>query len=79
MAREAEARAHMNDLLQKNGYDFVLLLVTDIVAEGSQFLVEGNTELVNRVFGIECNAQGGNWMPGVLSRKKQVAAPILAG
>ncbi|MDO4503259.1 MAG: manganese-dependent inorganic pyrophosphatase [Coriobacteriia bacterium] len=79
MAREAEARAHMNDLLQKNDYDFVLLLVTDIVAEGSQFLVEGNTELVNRVFEIECNAEGGNWMPGVLSRKKQVAAPILAG
>lgn len=79
MAREAEARAYMDELLQKNGYDFVLLLVTDIVAEGSQFLVQGNTELVERVFGIECNAQGGNWMPGVLSRKKQVAAPILAG
>ncbi len=27
--------------------------------------------------GYECQ-EGGNWMPGVLSRKKQVAAPILA-
>lgn len=77
MAREAEIRDHMKKLVEDNGYEFALLLVTDILAEGSQFIVEGDPARVNRVFEIEC-CEGGNWMPGVLSRKKQVAAPILA-
>ena len=77
MKREDEIRAHMRRLREDHGYEFVLLLVTDIVAEGSQFLCEGNRRIVNRVFGIECTGEGGTWMPGVLSRKKQVAARIL--
>jgi len=32
---------------------------------------------VNKVFGIDVTGKS-VWMPGVLSRKKQVAAPILA-
>lgn len=77
MKREDEIRDHMRRLKDAHGYEFVLLMVTDIVAEGSQFLCEGNRRIVNRVFGIECTGEGGTWMPGVLSRKKQVAARIL--
>lgn len=77
MGREDEIRQHMKKLVDDNGYEFALLMVTDILAEGSQFIVEGDPARANRVFGIEA-APGGNWMPGVLSRKKQVAAPILA-
>ena len=76
LEREDEARELMRSLREQHGYQFVLLMVTDIIAEGSQFLCEGDCELVNRVFGIEC-APGGVWMQGVLSRKKQVAAKIL--
>lgn len=77
MAREDEIRAHMADLAETHGYEFVLLMVTDIMAEGSQFICEGNRRIVNRVFGIQCEGKGGTWMPGILSRKKQVAAKIL--
>ncbi len=77
MDREDEVREHMRTLLDAHGYEFVLFMVTDIMAEGSQFLCEGNRRVVNRVFGISCTGQGGTWMPGVLSRKKQVAAKIL--
>lgn len=77
MKREGEMREQMRRLCDDHNYEFVLLLVTDIVAEGSQFLCEGNRRIVNRVFGIECTGEGGTWMPGVLSRKKQVAAKIL--
>ena len=77
MSREGEIRAHMSQILESRGYEFVLFMVTDIMAEGSQFLVEGNRRIVNRVFGIDCKGEGGTWMPGVLSRKKQVAARIL--
>lgn len=77
LEREDEIRAYMRQQLDARGYEFVLLMVTDIVAEGSQFLCEGNRRIVNRVFGIDCSGDGGTWMPGILSRKKQVAARIL--
>lgn len=77
MNREDEMRGHMQSLVKDKGYNFVLLLVTDIIAEGSQFLCEGDTTVVEEVFGIKC-VPGGTWMPGVLSRKKQVAAPLLS-
>ena len=76
MAREQEARAYMRKILEEKGYDFVLVLVTDILAEGSTFLVEGNHAVVDSVFGIDSSQAV--WVEGILSRKKQVAAPILA-
>lgn len=75
MKREDEIRSFLRELQQKNGYVFVLLLVTDIIAEGSNFLVEGDHKKVDKVFDIDSSIAV--WMPGVLSRKKQVAAPLL--
>lgn len=78
MKYESDIRAHMRSLLKARGYDFILLLVTDILAEGSQFLLEGNPRTVEHAFDITCEPKGGNWMPGILSRKKQVAAKVLS-
>lgn len=77
MKREEEIREYLRQVREDHGYEFALLLVTDIMAEGSQFICEGNRRIVNRAFGINCTGDGGTWMPGVLSRKKQVAAKIL--
>ena len=77
MGREGEMREYMRGLIESKGYICVLLMVTDIIAEGSQFLCEGNRRIVNRAFDIECTGEGGTWMPGILSRKKQVAGRIL--
>lgn len=77
MDREDEIREHMRMIGKNKGYQTVVLMVTDILAEGTQLLAEGDRKIVNRAFGIECTGQGGTWMPGVLSRKKQVAARIL--
>lgn len=78
MKREDEIREHLKRLIENKGYDFVLLLVTDILAEGSQFILEGNPKIVNNAFDIDALTEGGVWMPGILSRKKQVAARLLA-
>ena len=77
MNREEEIREAMRKVVADKSYKFMLLLATDILAEGSNFICEGDTELVNRVFNIDVSGKA-VWMPGVLSRKKQVAAPILA-
>lgn len=75
MERESEARDFIKGVITDKGYDFVLLLVTDILEEGSNFVVEGNHAIVDQVFGIDSSTAV--WMPGVLSRKKQVAAPLM--
>ena len=77
LAREAEIRECMTGLVEAKGYKFVLFFATDILKEGSQFICEGDTQFVSDVFGVDLNGKS-QWMPGVLSRKKQVAAPILA-
>lgn len=78
MDREEEIRGHLRELIEHKGYDFVLLMATDILKEGSQFILEGNPKIVNSAFNIDVSEEGGVWMPGVLSRKKQVAAKILS-
>lgn len=77
IAREDEIRREMKRLYANGNYEFVLLMLTDIMQEGTQLMCEGNRDLVNRIFGISCSGQGGTWMPGVLSRKKQIAARVL--
>ena len=67
-AMEAQRTAH--------GYDSVILMVTDIVREGSEIFAVGATRPVERALGISL-AGGSAWMPGVLSRKKQVAARLV--
>ncbi len=75
MQREEEIRKFLADLRDKNDYAYVLLLVTDIFEEGSMFIVEGLHGQIDRVFGIDSSKSV--WVPGILSRKKQVAAPLL--
>lgn len=72
-----EIREAMRAYQAEKGADGMVLCVTDIMEEGSQVLFEGDTDVAQKGLGI-ANEQGGVWMPGVLSRKKQVAAPILA-
>ncbi len=77
MAREEEIRAYMRTLRENHGYGFVAFAVTDIFAEGSQLLVEGDKRIPTRVFGAACTEPGGAWLPGVLSRKKQIVPRLM--
>ena len=72
-----EIREAMRAYQAKKGADGIVLCLTDIMEEGSQVLFEGETAIAQKGLGIEDVAEG-VWMPGVLSRKKQVAAPIMA-
>jgi len=68
--------AEMERVLAARGFDSVVLMVTDIVREGSEILAVGNKRRIERALGISL-ADGSAWMPGVLSRKKQVAARLV--
>ena len=72
-----EIREAMRACQAAKGAEGIVLCLTDIMEEGSQVLFEGETAVAQKGLGI-ADEHDGVWMPGVLSRKKQVAAPILA-
>ncbi|WP_422447370.1 putative manganese-dependent inorganic diphosphatase [Thermoanaerobacterium sp. DL9XJH110] len=68
----------MEKLRTDREYDLLLLMLTDIINEGSEFLYVGNhRELIRRAFDVDI---GGNsfYLPYVVSRKKQVIPRIIA-
>jgi manganese-dependent inorganic pyrophosphatase len=60
----------------RNGHVLSALMITDILEKHTQLLVAGDVAAAERAFGTE--AQDGILeLPGVMSRKKQVAPPLL--
>lgn len=76
LRREAALRAHLEQMVRDRGYEFALLMVTDVIAEGSELLIAGSPRVVERAFDVSF-AEGSVWIPGMLSRKKQVVPRIL--
>lgn len=76
MVHVDEVRRVMESLRDNRGYDLVVLMVTDVVREGSSILAVGKTRLAERGLDITLD-NGVAWMDGVLSRKKQVASRLV--
>lgn len=74
--RAEELAAALEAFRDGRGFDLALLLVTDVVREGSEVFAAGKTRIAERALGINLSA-GSAWMPGVLSRKKQIASHLL--
>jgi manganese-dependent inorganic pyrophosphatase len=77
LERKDELLEALEKLLDENGYLFSALMVTDITEGGTQLLCVGDCSPLHHAF--EARAQNGVLdLPGVMSRKKQVAPPLLA-
>ena len=76
LGRADELRAALAEMASMRGFDLAMLLVTDVVREGSQVFAVGKTRIAERALGIELSA-GPAWVDGLLSRKKQVASRLL--
>lgn len=66
----------MEDMCERKGYGFMCLMVTNIFEEGTEMIVAGRkSALVEQAFEHE-HVNGGIFLQGVLSRKKQVVPVI---
>ncbi|MDR1015930.1 MAG: putative manganese-dependent inorganic diphosphatase [Coriobacteriales bacterium] len=65
----------MVERAEQHGYDFIVALLTDVIKEGSQFFACGDVRTVERAFGFDLSG-GSVWVPGMLSRKKQVVPTL---
>jgi manganese-dependent inorganic pyrophosphatase len=77
LARSDELLEAMHRLRERRGYLIYALMITDIIAKGTWLLVSGEEARVERALG-ERDGRGVIDLPGVMSRKKQVA-PVLLG
>ena len=77
LERKSEMLDALERLRQRNGYLFAALMVTDIVEGGTDLLCVGDCDPVERVFDKQASDKVIN-LPGVMSRKKQVAPKLLA-
>ena len=75
--RRGELAAAIDEVRERNGYALAALMVTDILTRGTMLIASGEDAALIRAFG-ERNEEGLIPMPGVMSRKKQVA-PVLLG
>lgn len=65
----------IDEMAEKEGYDMVLFLVTDIMREGSEVLVAGNKSAFERIFELKLD-ENSVFIDGMMSRKKQVVPPL---
>jgi manganese-dependent inorganic pyrophosphatase len=77
LERKDELLAAMAAERERQGYSFFALMVTDILSKGTDLLVSGDKGAVERALG-QTATDGVIELPGVISRKKQVAPPLLA-
>lgn len=75
MPLKDEMLSYMNSKLSNENFDMMLLLLTDILNEGSQILGVGNTAIIEDAFKVTLKDSTA-FLPGVLSRKKQVIPPL---
>jgi manganese-dependent inorganic pyrophosphatase len=67
----------MNSVCQEKDYDLVVLMVTDILQQGSEFLFVGEEHgLIEKAFNVKLGPQNQVFIPGIMSRKKQVVPQI---
>ena len=76
MARKEEFLATMETIRKKNGLDIVLLMITDVLVEGSYLLYSGDTETIRQAFNV-IPKDNTVFLPKVMSRKKQII-PMLS-
>jgi manganese-dependent inorganic pyrophosphatase len=76
-----ERRDELLDALRRGresrGLQLYALMVTDVLSKGSSLLMAGDTAAAARAFGVD-PSDGEIDLPGVMSRKKEVAPKLLA-
>ncbi len=66
----------MQDTAQKQGFSMVILMLTDVLKEGTQIIYIGDDDIIRQAFNVSPK-ENTAFLPGVMSRKKQVI-PMLS-
>ena len=76
LERKDEFLALMEQAAKKKGFSMMILMLTDVLKEGTQLIYVGDDEIIHQTFGVSPK-ENTLFLPGVMSRKKQVI-PMLS-
>jgi manganese-dependent inorganic pyrophosphatase len=77
LERKDELLAVMATKLEQQHYDMIALMVTDVLMEGTNLLYIGNDDTIRAAFSVEPK-DSAVFLPGVMSRKKQIIPMLTA-
>ena len=77
MSRIDELLEAMSARKDKRGYDMILLMLTDVLREGTELVFLGDSSVISMAFSTNEIKGHHVFLPGVVSRKKQIV-PALA-
>ena len=77
LKRKAEFLTEMKKMQKDKDYDMVLLMITDVLKEGTELLFLGDREVIRQAFNPGKLRDDHAYLPGIMSRKKQMV-PALA-
>ena len=77
LARLDELVSAMQDRKVKRGYDMIILMLTDVLREGTELIFLGDSDVIRMAFSTDEIKGRHVFLPGVVSRKKQIV-PALA-
>ena len=75
--RSQEFMATMGALRDKYGFDIIILMITDVLQEGSHILYVGSDDIIQQAFNVQPK-DNQFFLPKVMSRKKQVIPMLTA-
>ena len=76
LERKEEFLSEMKLLLERKGFSMVILMLTDVLLEGTQIIYLGDDEIIQQAFNLTPK-DNTLFLPHVMSRKKQVI-PMLS-
>ena len=79
LQRKDEFMKLMSSIRKANGFDMVILMITDVLLEGTQLLFVGGRDSICQAFNVPESEDVENtvFLPKIMSRKKQVI-PMLS-
>ena len=75
--RKEEFLREMAALQEERKYDMTILMITDVLREGTEVLFTGDKEIIRQAFFLPETGEHSVFLKGVVSRKKQMV-PALA-
>ena len=66
----------MHKIAEEKKFSFVLLMLTDVLLEGTQLIYVGDDEIIEQAFNVQPK-DNTVFLPQIMSRKKQVI-PMLS-
>ena len=78
LKRKDEFLSAMREILRRKGLDTVVLMITDVLLEGTQLLFVGDDESIRHAFNLKDDVGNCAFLPKIMSRKKQVIPTLSA-